>query len=240
MQNNEHSNPNRVKKFFRDKGYYIVLALCICAVGVSGYIFISGAIAEKNALSEPALSVATSAVVPERKSAEPSAAKSGSAGAVQKSRPAGAAAKAVESDEKVFAAAAAIRVWPISGQTLAGYAMEQLSYNPTTQDWRTHDGVDLAATLGESVRAACAGTVTSVYDDEYLGTTVTIRHDGGYETRYSNLAAMPTVSAGDTVAAGDVIGSVGQTALLEAGAQPHLHFSVCCGGQSIEPAEFIG
>ena len=48
MQTNEnHPNRKRIRNFFREKGYYIVLALCVCAVGVSGWLFVSGAIAEK-------------------------------------------------------------------------------------------------------------------------------------------------------------------------------------------------
>ena len=240
MQNNERSNENKFRRFFREKGYYIVLALCICAVGVSGWLFLSGAAEEKTALAEPTLSVATSAAIPAEKPA--------AAGETTRPAEKPAAAKPTEkptapavgtTDEKVFAAASSIRVWPVSGQTLAGYATEQLAYNPTTQDWRTHDGVDLAAETGSPVKAACAGTVTAVFDDDYLGTTVVIRHEDGFETQYSNLAAMPTVSAGDTVAAGDVIGSVGQTALLEIGAEPHLHFAVAQDGASVEPANFI-
>ena len=142
-------------------------------------------------------------------------------------------------DDAVRAAAASIRVWPVTGQALSGYSMEKLAYNRTMQDWRTHDGVDILAAQGATVQAACAGTVTAVYDDEYLGTTLVIAHDGGYTTQYSNLAAMPTVSVGDTVAAGDVIGAVGATALLEAGEEPHLHFSVCQNGAPIDPADFI-
>ena len=45
MQNNEnHPNLQRIQKFFREKGYYIVLFLCVCAVGISGYLFVSHAI----------------------------------------------------------------------------------------------------------------------------------------------------------------------------------------------------
>ena len=64
MQNNEHSNQHPVRNFFRDKGYYIVLFLCICAVGISGYLFVSNAISEKNSAAEQTLSVAPSAAVP--------------------------------------------------------------------------------------------------------------------------------------------------------------------------------
>ena len=48
MQNNEHSESNRFRKFLQEKGYYIVLFLCILAVGISGYLFVSGAVSEKN------------------------------------------------------------------------------------------------------------------------------------------------------------------------------------------------
>ena len=117
--------------------------------------------------------------------------------------------------------------------------MEQLAFNETTRDWRTHDGVDLAAAEGAPVRAACAGTVTAVFDDELYGTTVVIGHEDGYTTHYQNLAAMPTVSAGDKVRAGDVIGSVGRTALLEVGQEPHLHFAVHQNGQPVNPEGFV-
>ena len=65
MQTNEnHPNRKRIRNFFREKGYYIVLALCVCAVGVSGWLFVSGAIAEKKALRQETMSIATSAEDP--------------------------------------------------------------------------------------------------------------------------------------------------------------------------------
>ena len=39
MQNNERSNSGAFRKFFQEKGYYIVLFLCIAAVGISGLYF---------------------------------------------------------------------------------------------------------------------------------------------------------------------------------------------------------
>lgn len=246
QNNNEHSGSRSFRKFFQEKGYYIVLFLCILAVGISGYIFVSSAVSEKNSLNEETLSVATNATVPsasaqqKSSSAAQSGSGSGASGSADKPAEPSAPASAMQTgDDAVRAAAASIRVWPVTGQTLSGYSMEKLAYNKTMQDWRTHDGVDILAAQGATVQAACAGTVTAVYDDEYLGTTLVIAHDGGYTTQYSNLAAMPTVSVGDTVAAGDVIGAVGATALLEAGEEPHLHFSVCQNGTPIDPADFI-
>ena len=119
------------------------------------------------------------------------------------------------------------------------YAMETLGYNQTTRDWRVHDGIDVAAEAGTAVCAAADGQVYTVYDDESMGMTVVIRHEGGYTTRYASLDAEVAVKAGDQVAAGDVIGKVGNTALLECGIGDHLHFSVSCGGTAVDPAEFL-
>ena len=126
-----------------------------------------------------------------------------------------------------------------SGSTQAAYSVDALQYNATTQDWRTHAGVDLAASVGTPVKAAGAGIVTAVYDDEFLGTTVVINHPDGHVSQYSNLAVMPSVSAGDSVEAGQTIGAVGETALLEIADEPHLHFAVYANGDTIDPAEFI-
>ena len=237
MQHNENSKPNRFLRFFRERGYYIVLALCVCAVGVSGYLFLSGAIAEKNALSEPAMSVATETQIPSASDTKPSTPAKPSAPAAEPEQTA--PAPAVSADERTYAQAASVRVWPVSGAEQTGYSMESLAFNATTRDWRTHDGVDLTAAEGAPVRAAANGTVTAVYDDELLGTTVVIGHDDGYVTYYQNLAAMPTVSAGDEVEAGQTIGSVGNTAQLDVGQDAHLHFAVRQNGTSIAPDRFV-
>ena len=206
MQTNEnHPNRKRIRSFFREKGYYIVLALCVCAVGVSGWLFVSGAIAEKKALRQETMSIATSAEEPAK---NPSAEQKPAPTAAAEEETAPAAAM---TDESVREAAKNVRVWPVSGSTQAAYSVDALQYNATTQDWRTHAGVDLAASVGTPVKAAGSGVVTAVYDDEFLGTTVVINHPDGHVSQYSNLAVMPSVSAGDSVEAGQTIGILGGT-----------------------------
>jgi hypothetical protein len=39
-------------------------------------------------------------------------------------------------------------VWPVNGTLERDYAMDALCYDPTMLDWRTHDGLDLAAAMG--------------------------------------------------------------------------------------------
>ena len=50
------------------------------------------------------------------------------------------------------------------------------------QDWRTHNGIDIAATAGQAVASIADGTVTAIYEDDYLGTTVVLSHGNGYST----------------------------------------------------------
>ncbi len=244
MQNNERSNSGTFRKFFQEKGYYIVLFLCIAAVGISGYIFVRSAISEKNSLNDETLSVATTTTVPSApessKPIKPAAQAEDSAVTAAAEDPGDLTpASKPDPDETVRAAASSVRVWPVSGTTLLEYSVDALAYNPTTRDWRTHDGVDLAAVSGEPVKASCAGTVAAVYEDEALGMTVVISHADGYATHYSNLAELPTVSVGDSVSAGDVIAAVGETALLESGEEPHLHFAVYSGSTPVDPTEYL-
>lgn len=237
MQNNhERSEHGAVRKFFQEKGYYIVLFLCIAAVGISGYVFVAGAISEKKSLEEESLSVATEALIPDREEKETG---TPAKPADQEEKTSVPVSSDTNPEESVRQTAASVRVWPVSGSTLMDYSMDKLTYHATTRDWRTHDGMDLAAMTGEPVKAACAGTVTAVFDDEFFGTTVVLTHPDGYTTRYSNLEAMPTVKIGDRLDAGEILGAVGHTALLESGEDPHLHFSVYLSNEPVDPMTYL-
>ena len=128
---------------------------------------------------------------------------------------------------------------PVEGAVVQRYSMDRLAYNGTTRDWRTHAGMDLAAPAGSEVRAAAEGTVAAVYEDELLGQTVAVEHPGGWVTHYANLAEEIAVSAGDRVEAGQVLGTVGRTALAELGSEPHLHFAVYRNNVPQDPEAFL-
>ncbi len=247
MQNNEpNKSPDRFRRMLKEKGYYIVLSLCVIAVGISGYVFVSTAIRQNRSTQEEALSVPITVTEPENSTSQsgtkkPDAKKEPAAAPSAAKDDAASVSSSVETEAETETASAADQtvVQPVSGSVIQDYAMDHLTYNATTQDWRVHNGVDLAASEGQSVLAAQAGTVTAVYDDEYYGTTVVIQHDGGYTTHYCNLAEAPGVAAGDFVKAGAVIGTVGGTALLEVADEPHLHFEVYCNGEPADPTAFL-
>lgn len=125
MQTNEnHPNRKRIRNFFREKGYYIVLALCVCAVGVSGWLFVSGAIAEKKALRQETMSIATSAEEPAK---NPSAEQKPAPTAAAEEETAPAAAM---TDESVREAAKNVRVWPFPAARRPPTASTRCSITP--------------------------------------------------------------------------------------------------------------
>ncbi len=68
---------------------------------------------------------------------------------------------------------------PVKGEILWNFAMEQLLYSRTLDQWTTHAGVDIAAEVGTEVLAVFSGTVAAVYEDDALGQVVTIEHTNG-------------------------------------------------------------
>ena len=244
------SGQSKLEGFFAGKGFYIVLFLCIAVIGVSAWTLLSsgksavqkvelGDIAAPTpAASTPAPTQAAETVweVPEdavEVVAEPEPPE------VQAEAPAQQEQPEPASEPQEADTAPASYIWPVYGRIEKPYAMTELVYDKTMADWRTHDGIDIEATLGGQVLAAADGTVSAVYSDDLLGTTVVISHGGGIESVYSNLAELPTVSEGQSVSKGDTIGSVGTTALAEAGEVYHLHFAMRADGQSVDPAEYL-
>lgn len=242
-----NKNKKTAANFMAGKGLYIVLFLCVSAIGISGY-FLADSLFSRD---ETAITAVAPLGEKEEAPAESVPAENGEESkAPQETQTASGQEDAVTvmadaDDLNAQAAAAAaeaagsIRIWPLSGAMSKGHSTETLVYSKTTDDWRTHAGVDLQGYLGEPVMAVTAGTVSDIYDDELYGTTVVITHADSVSTHYSNLAVVPTVTVGQEVAAGDVIGAVGDTALLECADEPHLHLEVFKEGIAMDPEEYI-
>lgn len=130
-------------------------------------------------------------------------------------------------------------LWPLDGAVCAAFSSDTLTYNQAMGDWRTHSGIDLSAELGQCVTAACAGTVISVREDALLGQTVVMDCGNGLTVSYSNLAEDVAVSAGESLSAGDLIGTVGETAAGEVSDTPWLHFAVSLNDEPVDPAGYL-
>lgn len=238
-----------LENFFAGKGFYIVLFLCVAVIGVSAWTMLAGDLGdaedESLSLSETEIGLVDIPVVsePETQPAEQDAAPVANIEPeepVQEvSTPAAPAAPAAPAEETAPETVPVYFVRPVAGEVENAYSMDKLQYNRTMRDWRTHDGIDIAAELGTQVKATADGKVEKVENDERMGTTVVLLHSGGLRSIYCNLAESPTVSEGDAVAAGSVIGSVGSTALSETGEVTHLHFAMSLDGESVDPENYL-
>ena len=210
MSDNKHG------RAFSGKGYYIALVLCAAAIGITSYVYYAGR-------EDPAVQTANLPASITGTVSLPTAS----------TAPAGTDGTTEATAGKLATCA------PVEGEVLSPYAMEVLSYNQTTRDWRIHNGVDLAAAAGTPVMAAADGQVYTVYEDDQLGMTVVIRHEGGYTTRYSSLGADVTVSAGQQVSMGQPIGTVGTSALMENALGDHVHFAGTKDDEPVDPMDFL-
>jgi len=251
----------KVFKFVSEKGFYIVLFLCVAVISVSAWM-ISDSIGGLEEADTDALSVKATATIPAvtatpKVEATPPATAKPTAPASPAPTPAAQVEKPesepisepipdpetttvmaaeVKDDEGAFPASF---IWPVSGTVETPHSVETLVYSRTMADWRTHSGIDVAAALGAKVMAVADGTVERIYEDERYGTTVVIHHGGGLRSIYANLAQTPAVTVGSTVALGDTIGSVGATAMSEIGDVTHLHFEMTLDGELVDPQDHL-
>ena len=138
MQNDKKSNG--FMRFLRDKGYYIVLLLCAVAVGVSGYLLLSGRSSEP---AEQGLSASESSSAQLQRESLP---RTAHVAATDGSTPSEQPSESVTKSKLKTSA-------PVQGEQIAPFSAEALAYNATTRDWRTHEGIDLSAALGDTVKA---------------------------------------------------------------------------------------
>ena len=248
--------PRRAGKggMLEGRGYYIVLLLCAAAIGISGYFLIQGLLTSvpSGFGQDPTAAVSGQAELERQReeirrqdalltepdkpeetetAATPSQAAPEAAPAPEPAPPQETAAPA-EPEPAAY-------VWPVEGSIERDFSLEVFAYDATMGDWRTHEGLDIAAEAGAPVSACAPGTVESVAMDDMLGRTVTVDHGGGLRSAYANLAEEVSVQEGDPVEAGTVLGTVGATAISESAGASHLHFSMTEYGVPADPMNYL-
>lgn len=106
-------------------------------------------------------------------------------------------------------------------------------WHPVLGKWRSHKGVDYAASRGTPVRASGDGKVIHVGTKGGYGKTVILAHGGKYSTLYAHLSRYATnMYKGKKIKQGQVIGYVGKTGLATG---PHLHYEFRVNGVHRNP-----
>ncbi len=235
---------DKVKKSLKTSGVYIALCVGILAVGVAtavGYRAAVGSLTEtlipdvSDTIGLPDLDSETvSNIITDAEKTDDEAA-TADEGEMDTS------SEIVASDitgelETLFYEEA--KVMPVSGEILTEYSWGEL-VKLSGSVWKTHDGIDIAAEEGTPVKSMTSGTVTDIYNDTLWGNCVVIDHGDTVIGYYYGLADDISVSVGDKVASGTVIGAVGNTADIESDMESHLHFALKYEDTWIDPVSYI-
>ncbi len=103
--------------------------------------------------------------------------------------------------------------------------------HPILKTWRAHNGTDLAAPTGTTVRTVSDGVVTFAGVQNGYGNVIYIMHSGNQETVYAHLSSID-VKKGQSVEQGQKIGAVGSTGWATG---PHLHYELRVNGEQRDP-----
>jgi murein DD-endopeptidase MepM/ murein hydrolase activator NlpD len=127
-------------------------------------------------------------------------------------------------------------VWPTRGVITSPFGWR-------SQPWRMfHDGLDIANDAGTKIYSARAGQVFEAGWCRGFGYCVKIDHGDGVTSIYGHLLKRPPVHMGDSVSAGDLIGSMGSTFDASGGGYStgvHLHFTIKVNGKAVNPLKFL-
>lgn len=223
----KHKDPRKsLRGFLKKNGFYVAMVVLVAAGAVASYYAVMSLVGvpktqerQETEVSQPVLD---EPVLPQDEP-EPD-----TPDAVQ---PAPAAAAAAPVQEPL----APVYTRPVPGAVLVPFSGGELIRSTTMNDWRTHNGTDYAAALGDAVVAVYSGEVLRAETDPLLGCLVELRLDSGYTVLYANLAASDAVQVGQRVSQGDTLGAVGATALVENAEKPHLHFELRTGTTLLDP-----
>lgn len=122
---------------------------------------------------------------------------------------------------------------PIPGAELTSAFGAFRTFNGSFQT--RHTGWDFRATLGQPVLASAAGQVVYTGLMDIRGSIVVIDHGYGVFTTYNHFSQVH-VTRGQTIAQGQVLGTVGSTGRTSG---PHFHWEVAVNGEFVDAVQFM-
>lgn len=225
--NNEHKKQNK-KGSWGVRSVYIALGVCLIAVvaaawatfgGISSTL--SGTIPDgaESHLAEAAGD--TLSGIPETSAKEASE---------KETAPSSEKEQQANATPETFAA-------PLQNGIEKAFSGDTPVYSQTLKDWRVHTGTDFLAEAGETVQSIADGTVKTVFDDDLLGTVVTVSY-GELEASYCGMEEV-SVEKGETVTVGQAIGTAGVVPAEQADGI-HLHLEVKRDGVYLDAETLLG
>lgn len=211
---NKSSGPNKVAMFFKKNIYFILMIVCIVAIGTMITVA-----AVMNANNEDQTVVEKPIPTPDKPDPKPDE-------------------KPDEKPDKPVVEEFILTA-PIANYTLGlGFSKTELVFLPTNKHWATHEGVDFNAKAGTNVLSVFGGVVKQVTTDQLYATSVVIEHNGGYTSTYRLLDNV-SLKVGDKLSKGDVIGVVSSNGAYECASESHIHYELSKNGEMVNPMDFL-
>lgn len=221
----------KMTDFLAGKGFYLVLAVCLIAVGVTAGVAYINYKADLNPVGEIS-SQEQSSVIPSRDEIS-SELQAGTDASEPYS------SEEVSSEEETYLDIVAHEFTsPVNGEIIKDFSLDELKYSATYKDMRIHEGVDISCEEGTVVTSSGKGLVTSITTDSELGVLVEIDHGNGIIAYYCGLTEELNVKEGDVVNENTIIGIVGSVP-GECEDEPHIHLEFYKDGKLQNPMKFI-
>ncbi len=134
--------------------------------------------------------------------------------------------------------AAADLSWPLQGNVILNYNMDQTVYFATLDQYKYNPAVILQAAVNTPVNAVASGEVVSIETSEETGLTMTVDMGDGYSARYGQLKEVPK-NQGDYVDSGEILGYVSEPTKYYSVEGSNLYFQLLKDNQPVNPMEYL-
>ena len=128
--------------------------------------------------------------------------------------------------------------WPVSGQVVLDYNMDNTVYFPTLNVYKTSPAIAISAEVGTPVMAVANGQILSITENEETGTTVTVDMGNGYQAIYGQLKDVP-FQAEEYVSAGAVLGYINEPTKYYKKEGANLYFALQKDGTPLDPLQYL-
>ena len=258
---NQENFLKRIVNFAESKGFYMILGLCVVAIGVSAYVLffttpdrpdvigevlpgenaadVSGKVPDVTETKEPQ--------VKEQNQREPleergPAREEDTPAAQTQKEPVVKPVQEPETPPQTVVANAEkpvkekIFTLPVQSAVVErGYSGQTLVKDPTMGDWRTHGGTDFLCDEGDDVIAVLDGAVTEIFTDAMMGQCIRLDHGSGLESLYCGVIPHDGLKVGKQVTVGQKIGRAANDTLAESAQECHLHLEMTEEGIPLDP-----
>ena len=227
-------NKSKSNKIFEGKGFYLIIALCLIAIGVAAWMALARMDEEplpdvpntmENTSSTESVTETPSEPEPPIEGAGTDASEPYEAPVVS------------EPPTTTPPPVANTFTMPINGNVLKHFSDDELIYSNTYRDMRVHLGIDIVGQSKAPVRSCGSGIVVAIIEDAKLGRYVEIDHGRGIVARYCGLGEV-FVEEGDTVDATVKIGTLGEVPEESVDAN-HLHLEFYDNEKTVDPLSVI-